>query len=416
MTPAAVDVVVIGAGFTGLAAAHALHERGLSLVVLDARDRVGGKVESMVDGRGRAVDTGGQFANDDMTGVLALAAEAGAERVDTPPIGRAVTLPRQEGDPWSEGERLVDRIGAEHLGDGRSVAEWVSAQPAAKGVARAARSIVSGSTCHDTTVVPVSYLAQLAVRSPIHHEELQCWFAGTMHSLAEHLAAPLAPHLRLASPATSVQRRDGQVVVHAGESAWRARHMIIAVPPTAYASISFEPVLPREFTQAAAAFAPGTVVKFLIGYSQPFWLDHGRNGIAQFVDPEGLYFADASLPDAPTLVGFLGGPVAIEWTSRSAEQRYEVVLQHATAAFGEQSLRPRSFLERVWAPDQWGGGGYCNVLTHHAPTAVDTLSAGLPGITFASTELAPRFPGYVEGAIHSGRATADRVLHELSAR
>lgn len=411
-----VDVVIVGAGFTGLTVAEGLHRSGLSFVLLDARDRVGGKVESMVDGSGRRVDTGGQFANDDMTALLALAQEAGARRVDSPTAGRAVTVPATQGDPWAAGEALVDRIGGGQLDDDRSVLAWAGAHTESSDVVAAVRSMVNGSTCHDSAAVPVSYLAQLAARTPMHHEELQCWFADTLHSVAEHLAVPFAEHLRLGHAATSIDTVDGGVVVRAGESSWHTRHVVVAAPPSAYASIRFEPPLPAEVRRAAAAFVPGTVIKYLIGYPHAFWLSQGRNGIAQFIEPVGLYFADASLADAPTLVGFLGGPTAVEWMSRTADERRDAVLHHAAAAFGPEALRPLSFLERVWAPDPWGGGGYCNVHVVHSPTAVDTLSAGVPGITFASTELAAGFPGYVEGAIRAGRAAAERVCRELRVR
>ena len=81
--------------------------------------------------------------------------------------------------------------------------------------------------------------------------------------------------------------------------------------------------------------------------------------------------------------------------------------------FGDNTLQPLSLVERVWAPDQWGAGGYCNVQTTHAPHAADALAVGLPLVTFAITELATRFPGYVEGALVAGRAAAARVMDHL---
>ena len=158
--------------------------------------------------------------------------------------------------------------------------------------------------------------------------------------------------------------------------------------------------------EAAAAFAPGTVVKFLLRYERAFWLDNGRNGIGQFLGPPGLYFADASVPDVATLIGFVGGTTAVEWTRHSAAQRHDAIVHQAAVVFGEEALRPLSVIERLWVPDEWGGGGYSNVLTTHAPNAADALATGLPLVTFASTELATRFPGYVEGAIVAGRAAA----------
>jgi monoamine oxidase len=113
------------------------------------------------------------------------------------------------------------------------------------------------------------------------------------------------------------------------------------------------------------------------------------------------------------LVGFVGGTTAVEWTRHSAAQRREAIIHHAGSMFGDDCFRPLAVTERVWAPDELGSGGYSNVMTTHAPAAADHLALGLPLVTFASTELATRFPGYVEGAIVAGRAAAAQVLHRL---
>ena len=118
--PFDVDVVIIGAGFSGLTVATELRRDGISFVLLEARDRVGGKTEARHDGLGRLVDTGGQFANDDMTEVLALARDSGATRVDAVHPGRAVTVPPSpDSDPWAVADTLLATLGADDLHDER---------------------------------------------------------------------------------------------------------------------------------------------------------------------------------------------------------------------------------------------------------------------------------------------------------
>ena len=309
--PFDVDVVIIGAGFSGLTVATELRRDGISFVLLEARDRVGGKTEARHDGLGRLVDTGGQFANDDMTEVLALARDSGATRVDAVHPGRAVTVPPSpDSDPWAVADTLLATLGADDLHDERSVSQWVDTETTTASVREAVRSMVNGGTCNASRIIPVSYLAQLNQRTITTNEELQCWFAETMHGLALHLAAPFAHHIRLECPVRSVHVHDASVDVVALDQVWHAREVVVAAPPTAYASIRFTPGLPDDFSTAAAAFAPGTVLKYLVGYSAPFWLLDGRNGVGQFLDPPGVYFADASPLDSPTLVGFVGGTTA----------------------------------------------------------------------------------------------------------
>jgi len=417
--PFDVDVVIIGAGFAGLTVASVLKSEGVSVVVLEARDRVGGKAEASVDPTGRLVDTGAQFVNDEMTEVLSLAARAGAARANAVHPGQATTVPHQsEGDPWAEAERLLATLGTDRLEDVRTVTEWVAGLAVdgidvSAAVREAVRSAVNGGTCHDSNLIPVSYLAQLNERTPAKVEELQSWFPATLHSLATHLAGPLADALRLDCPVRAIHLHDASVDVVALDQVWHAREVVVAAPPSAYAALGFTPPLPDDVADAAASFAPGAVVKYLLRYERPFWLDHGRNGIGQFLGPPGLYFADASLADTATLVGFVGGTTAVEWTRHSPTERRDAIVHHASAAFGQLALRPTSVLERVWTPDEWGAGGYSNVQTAHSPRATDALAVGLPLVTFASTELATRFPGYVEGAIVAGQAAAAQVLRRL---
>lgn len=418
--PFDVDVVIIGAGFAGLTVARALQDLGVSVVVLEARDRVGGKVEAVIDELGRVVDTGAQFVNDEMAEVLALAAEVGAARANALHPGRATTIPLQAGgDPWAEAEGLLATLGADRLDDGRTVTEWVAGLSAdgmhvSNAVREAVRSAVNGGICHDSNVIPVSYLAQLNERTPQNVEEMQSWFPATFHSLAAHLAAQMGDSLQLECPVRAIHVHDASVDVVALDQVWHAREVVVAVPPSAYPGLGFTPPLPDDIIAAAESFAPGTVIKYLLRFERPFWLDDGRNGVGRFLGPAGLYFADASLADTATLVGFLGGTTAVEWARHSQAQRREAILHHASVAFGSDALRPISVVERMWAPDEWGAGGYCNAQTTHAPPAAEALADGLPLVTFASTELANRFPGYVEGAIVAGQAAAAKVLVRLS--
>ena len=134
-----------------------------------------------------------------------------------------------------------------------------------------------------------------------------------------------------------------------------------------------------------------------------------------WLDPSGLYVGDAS-PDEDTsiLVAFLGGPSSHTWRAMSADERRRLLLLRLVEAYGPQAGSPISFVERDWTPDDWGGGGYWNVLLDGSITdAVNVLLRGAPGVTFASTELAASFPGYIEGAINAGRAAAASVSELL---
>ncbi|CAN5579251.1 flavin monoamine oxidase family protein [soil metagenome] len=433
MTPvdsSAADVVVVGAGFAGLTAAFELQRSGLDVVVLEARDRVGGKVESVVDALGLRVDTGGQFVCDDVIGVLDLIGEQGRQlvAVDHDRGGRAflggsVTTPEPI-ELWQAFERAEAAYAslwdhAEHVGS-ISLGSWFARAGLDPDALRAARSALNGVMCIDIEHLPLAHVIDLARRTPLTRDELQYIVAETLHSVAEELAEALERPVLLGTPARAVRLSDDctDVTVISDRRSIHAQHAVIAVPPTAYGSISFSPPLPAPVTAAAEAFRAGSVIKFLVRYAEPFWDHDEASATAVWLQPEGLYVGDASLnAGSSMLVAFLGGPATVQWRAMPKQTRRRALLDRLVEAYGTQASDPISFVERDWDADSWGGGGYWNVLVdataHHA---VGTLQRGAPGITFASTELSNRFPGYVEGAIMAGRAAATTVAALVARR
>ena len=412
-TETTVDAVVIGAGFSGLVAATALREAGCSVVVLEARDRVGGRVESRVDGMGRRFDSGGQFVADEMHEIQALVRASGGRLERNQAKGEATTVPAAWHDDWDVGEALYESL--RDLGDvpeHRWFHEWLTALSASDGAKAAIRSTTNGQMCLDHTLLGLAHAADQLQRTPPLGEELQYSVDHTMHSVAEHLAAGL--DVRLGQPVRTVHVGDMGVEVRTPDLSVRARHVVVAIPPSVVGRITFTPPLPAAVVDAAAAFRPADVTKILLRYERPFWVDAGCNGTVRFCEPAGLYVADASVGDAHALVVFVGGPLAATWRALGEDQRLVTALRHTASALGSAALTPIDVQVRDWPPDEWGGGGYCQFVTGlGASTQIPLLLDGAPGITFAATEYASVFPGYVEGAVHAGRRAAADALASI---
>ena len=428
------DVVVVGAGFTGLRAATTLDAAGLRVAVLEARDRVGGKVESRHDACGDRVDTGGQFISDDMPLVLALVRSQGKRLADVLDDGRglAFTGDGPTADPvglaqvfdaaWDAWEELATDP-PPPMDPTESADDWLAARIHDPVMLRAARGAVGGLMCMPIDRIPVTKMAEEVRDTPMTVDELQYIVVETMHQVAIDLAATLPEPVRLSTPVDLISRDGAGVVVHAtgpaGATRLQADHVLLAVPPAALPLLRFEPQLPAEVSATFGAYVAGDVFKFLVRYERAFWADHEAGSLRRFLNPAGLHIRAASpQSDRPTLVIFLGGAGAYQLQALTVEEREARIVDLLVEAYGPEAAAPVSFLERDWRPDRWGAGGYNNevVDARFAPPhadAVGLLRSGVPGITFASTELASAFPGYIEGALTAGTAAADAVLTAL---
>lgn len=416
------DVVVVGAGFTGLAAVQALRAAGLDAVVLEARDRVGGRVESMVNGLGERIDTGGQFLCRDMPVLMALVRHLDGVLVETPDAGEPVAQPlmsmpeldRSYAASMGLRDRMIATIEA-GVFSAANVAEWLAAQPDAADAKAGFRSMMEGLWCQPLELMPLWYLADNDRRVTNEVTELQYFLGGTMHGLAERFAQSLRGCLHLASPVRAVEHDAEGVRVTAASGPWRARAAIVAVPPVAASRLGFTPALPSALARALAVWRSGTVVKALVRYERAFWHDSGRSGMVMWRDVHGLFACDASRDAVhPALVVFVGGPLAVTWGRKGEAGVRAEIIERLVAALGPEAGRPLDILMRDWTDDPWSGGGYSDVVIDTgAIEAEATLRAGAWPLLFASSELSPSFPGYIEGALIAGRAVAERCVSEL---
>ena len=431
------DVVVVGAGFTGLRAATLLVAAGLRVAVLEARDRVGGKVESLHDACGDRVDTGGQFVSDDMPLVLALVRAQGKHLADVLDEGRGLAFtgdgptedPAELANVFDAAWDAWEGLAADPpppMDPNESADDWLAARIDDPVMLRAARGAVGGLMCMPIDRIPVTKMAQEVRDTPMTVDELQYVVVETMHQVAIDLAATLPEPVRLGTEVDLIARGDAGVVVHAtgpaGATSLRADHVLLAVPPAALPHLRFEPQLPAEVSATFGAYVAGDVFKFLERYERAFWTDHEAGSLRRFLSPAGLHIRAASpQSDRPTLVIFLGGAGAYQLQALTVEEREAKIVELLVEAYGPEAASPVSFLERDWRPDRWGAGGYNNevVDSRFAPPhadAVGVLRAGVPSITFASTELASAFPGYIEGALNAGAAAAASVLVKIERR
>ncbi|HEU4944130.1 MAG TPA: flavin monoamine oxidase family protein [Solirubrobacterales bacterium] len=441
-----VDVAIVGAGLSGLTAARALADAGREVVVLEARDRIGGRLLNDSLGDGVQVDLGGQWVGSDHSRVQGLAGELGLELfpqfgdgenlLDVSGTRRRYrgTIPRLgPGVLWDifvarrRIARLARGVSAEQPWaadraaelDDQTLAEWCEANvrtPIARELIGLAGRTVWGAGPEELSMLHVLFY----VRSAGSFDKLidteggaqQDRLEGGAQELALGLAASLGERVRLGFPVRRIEGRDGSVRIVADGLELEAQRAIVAVPPAIAARIEFEPALPEMRQQLAEQLRPGILNKCVALYETPFWRDDGLSG-ASVTDtgPATLTF-DCSPRDASAgvLLGFVGGPEARELAALPEADRRPVVLAGFERLYGPAAAQPLDYAEQAWATEEWSGGG---PTSNFGPGGWSECGLALRKpvgpIHWAGTETATVWSGYMEGAMQAGERAAAEV-------
>jgi len=418
-------VVIVGAGFTGLSAALELKKAGIDFLLIEARERVGGRVEAVCNGLGERLDSGGQFLCEDMPELMALAKARGKTLVETFVDGDFITHPsmsvEQAERTYVTAMAIRDRMNGIEPDDpsiaGLSVAAWLERQTDAADAKAAFRSMIEGLWCLALEKVPLWHLIDNDRRITNEVPELQYFLRETMQSLAEDLAGDLCDRVRLNEPVTRIEHGRQGVRIVSDKGVIEAREVLVALPPATAARLDFQPALPAVLNKALGVWESGAVIKILVRYARPFWRERDLSGMVMWRDLPGLFACDASKDaEHSALVVFIGGPLALRCrTLGDAALRAEVAAKLADA-LGPDAANILDFNRRDWTDDRWSGGGYGDLIVDVTATdAEHTILAGAPPLHFASSEVSPSFPGYVEGAIVAGRIAARKITEAQSA-
>ena len=418
-------MAVVGAGFTGLAAARELQRSGIDFVLFEARSRVGGRVEAATNHLGEAFDVGGQFFCEDMVEITALSRAYGKSLLAPPKGGDTMAQPaphgrHDAGQIWAGSASMRRRMRLLDPQDPSlarlSVADWVRVQdddPSAKAMFL---SLVEGLWCFPPDRMPIWYLIDNDRRITNKVPELQYFLRETMYSLAVDLGRELGGRLKLDRAVEQIKMHGSNIRLITKEQSFDAGQVIVAVPPRMANRISYDPPLSPRTTRALAAWRSGSVVKLFLRYRTSFWRAANLSGSVVFLKPPGLFACDISADgDHPTLVVFVGGGTAMEWAGLGEEGLKDAVLSRLEPALGPEVREPLAVVMRDWSNDAWSGGGYSDVIDM-GTTEIDTenvLTDGPFGIIFSASELSPSFPGYIEGAIVAGKAAARRAIRLL---
>ena len=442
-----VDVVVVGAGLAGLVAARELDVAGLSVLVLEARDRVGGRLLNEQLGDGKVVEMGGEWIGPTQDRIAALARSVGVETFPTHDDGENLieldgrlgrysgTIPRLPPPvlldvaqaQWRL-ERLARRIpldapwraaGASAL-DGRTLRSWLrrnTATRTARTLIDVAAGTVWGAESPDLSLLHVLFYLRsaggfdrlLAVRGGAQQDRL----TGGSQLVADRVAEGLGDAIRLGSPVLRIEQEAGGVRVRTQALEGRGRRVIVAIPPPLAGRIAYRPPLPAARDQLTQRMAHGALTKCAAVYDEPFWRAEGLTGQAvSDRGPARLMFDNSPPEGSPgVLLGFIDGRAAHEHAARPEGERRRAVLECFARLFGPRAGRPERYLERAWADEEWSRGGpVCSFPTGGWTSCGRALREPVGRIHWAGAETATIWNGYMDGAVRSGERVAREVL------
>lgn len=438
------DVVIVGAGLAGLTAARSLFKAGCeSFLVIEARNRVGGRTLNHDLGNGHISEAGGQWIGPGQTAVADLARELGVGTFPSYYQGDSVflggggrmamdlkgTLGADEavaaklselsrdvpsGAPW-ESPRVAEL-------DRMSVGDWLADQDVdfEKKLSLEGGVLISGGVMpakmgllHFLSMIN-SANCEYSQLDSMEHSAQETRFIGGSQLLSTRMAEQLGEKVRLSSPVRQIENWDREVVTLRTDSGEvRARKVIMAIHPALCQQIEFAPQLPAARAALQRAW-PGhsPMRKTAMVYARPFWREKGLNGhIAQIGGPV-IWAYDNSPPNGEIGVinAFVRSAVLPSDPGQAERAQVEIYAQ----ALGEEALSPLAYYDHDWGQDD--------------PWTITCVSAIPPGfwsehgkalrppcgnLIWSGTETADIWAGYMDGAVRSGHRSALQVLNAL---
>ncbi|XP_067042168.1 amine oxidase [flavin-containing] B-like [Acropora muricata] len=448
-----VDVVVVGGGISGLCAAKLLVlDYGISVVVLEARNRVGGRTNTVQDPKFKYVDLGGAYVGPTQNRILRIAKELGIETYKVYNEGSVVELLGGKrrvfsGDfsTWNPIAmldyynmiRILDQMGEEIPLDqpwkAPKAKEWDSmtvkeffdktcwTNYAKKRMIQVYNDAMAAEPRQMSLLYYLWYLksADGVLRiAAIENAGQERKFSGGSQQISNKITDKLGDMVILNSPVCRLQQdADHVVVMCENGKRYQAKFVISAMPQALLNSVSFEPPLPPLKNQLIQRIPMGSVIKTVTYYKTAFWREKGLNGVLISDSSPAYVTVDDTKPDGsyPAIMSFIIGDQALYWCTKTQEERKQATCEQYAKAFdSEEALHPTHYIDRNWPAEKYSGGCYVSVMPCGVLTSFgEALRAPIGRVYFAGTETATVWSGYMDGAVQAGERAAREVLHAM---
>jgi L-amino acid dehydrogenase len=438
------DVIVVGAGLSGLAAAWETTKAGHSVVVLEARDRIGGRMVRRPVIEGGWIDLGGQWVGPTQARIIALADELGVQRFESYHSGLSIFYWRGKRSTFSgsfpavptaallDAKQALAKInrlsalvppeapwltpGAREL-DGQTLLTWLEANtrtPFARFVLTQ-QALIGGSGAFEPAEASLLHFLYTNRQAPQAEAPETDLFHGAAGQIPALIKDKITGSIVLNSPVSKISSQARGVRITAAGH-YQGRACIVAIPPYLAGQISYEPLLPVRRSQLTQRIPMGALMKVLAIYKEAWWRAEGLNGTAIGDRPTLGFAADSSPPCGRPgiLASFIAGNRAVELSTASRAELRARILADLTAYYGRRANPPVDLIVAEWPAQQWTGGAFTAFLQPGTWTGYgQALREGIGPIEWAGTEVADRWSGYFDGAVRAGQEAATRILRQI---
>lgn len=446
------DTIIIGGGFSGIAAARILHKTNKSFIVLEARERLGGRVYTKRFENGQYLDFGGQWIGPTQDRMYALCKEYGVDYYETYNQGYNILdfkgkvkkykglIPKidiislinldwilrkmermaksvSSANPWTHPKALeYDRI---LLSDfiQKNCLTRVSHKVITYGL-----ETVFACELHTISLLHALFYIKsghnLNSLISIRDGAQQHRIVGGMQTLIEKIAVEFQSRILFNHPVESISQDQNIVKVAGAGFEFEAKNVIIAIPPPLAAEIEFSPKLTSQKAQLIRQISMGKVGKCFMVYEKPFWRNKNFSGqaLADENSPfQTLFDSSPKNGEYGVILGFTIAERAGEFFKKTIDQRKQAMLQRLVDYFGEEANNPTAYHDYTMTDETWSRGCYAGLYPVGGWMNYRNAYSSTEGrIFWAGTEASDTWFGYIEGAVRAGEKAAQMTMGNSS--